>query len=190
VAAARLDLDTGLVKPDNPEVRLLEHVHGLGKVPASDVQMLTGTGRGVDSGRGHFDGAGERQNHAVHADRLRSTQQGPEVLRIVERIKEENEGGLPVRPRVLKDIEHVAVWISTDLGDDTLMVTVNLIQPRAGKALNGYTQLLCQGKDVREAALHLSAFGNLDAKDVAAAGAESLIDGIAGIEEFLHDPPL
>ena len=64
---------------------------------------------------------------------------------------------------------------------------MDFIQPHFGQALNSDLALFSDAQNIIEATLFLHAFGDLDAKDFPAFGAQSFIDGVARVNEFFHE---
>ena len=70
----------------------------------------------------------QRNDDAVHTDRLGRADERAEVLRVVQRIKQKDERLFVLLFGMVKDLDLIAVRIRTDLGDDALIVLVDLIQ--------------------------------------------------------------
>ncbi len=63
-------------------------------------------------------------------DRFRRADERAKVLRVVQRIKYKDKRLFVLFFGMVKDIDHIAIRIPADLRDDSLIVLVDLVQPR------------------------------------------------------------
>src|SRR5574341_448418 len=112
----------------------------------------------------------------MHADGFRRAQQCPEVLRVLQGIEDQNKGRFAPPAGAFEDFNELAVRIAADFERYSLMMGVEFIQPGARHAADLDFALRGQLQYLFEAALLLHALGDFEAKDLAALGAQGLVD--------------
>ena len=64
----------------------------------------------------------QRDDHAMHADPFRCAKQCAEVLRILQRVEDQDQGQFAFFLGIFENLDHVAVWISADFRGNALMI--------------------------------------------------------------------
>ena len=105
--------------------------------------MFARAGRSVDHRRCHLDSMSQWNDDAMHADHFRGAEQCAEVLRVLQRIKDEDKRRFAFLVGVFKNFNNVAIRITIDFRHYTLMVLMNFVQPRTRHALDGNLSFLC-----------------------------------------------
>src|ERR1041384_6516533 len=67
------------------------------------------------------------------------------------------------------------------------MVLMEFIEPRPRYLFNRNSAVLGHPQNIGKTTLLLRALCNLDLENLSAPGAQSFIDGVAGIDEFFHE---
>ena len=156
------------------------------RLAAPDQQMFARTRRGIDHRRRDLHRMRQRDDHAMHADGFCGSQQRSKILRVIQRIEQQDKRRFTLLIGKFKDFDHVAVGISTDLSYHALMVLMEFIEPRPLYFFDGNSAVLCHLQNLCQPALLLRAFCNLDFENLPAFGAQGFIDCIAGVDEFFH----
>src|SRR5215212_4775579 len=73
-------------------------------IDGCEEEMLRRPGRCLDRGGREWRLALRREEHAMHANRLRAPEQGPHVLRILERVEDDDKRRLRTLDRTGEDV--------------------------------------------------------------------------------------
>src|SRR4026208_2369080 len=105
--------------------------------------MLACTRRCVDDCRCNLHRVRQRDDHSMHTDNLRRAKESSEVLWVIERIKHQDKRRFILLTGMVKDFNCIAVYVPADLSHYSLMVLMEIIEPRPLHFFNGNPAVFC-----------------------------------------------
>ena len=173
------------VGADDPQAADVEIGQGLGQVfDRNEEEMLHRARRSLDRRRGQRGLAVRRVDDSVHAGRLRGSQQGTEILGILERIENQHERRLLPLDRTRQDVVQAGELPAIgDQGDPLMTVEAGQRGERPAFDLDDRDP---QVRGVQNQLLEGLAPLRNDQKPMRlAAGDERLLDGVPAGDQFL-----
>ena len=96
----------------------------------------------------------------MHTDRLCRAQERAKVLRVIQRVKQQDERLFVPGAGVLENIKDIAVGVFPHFRGHALVILVNFVQPAPLHFFNRNPELVCHAQDLGETTLFLRPFGN------------------------------
>jgi hypothetical protein len=122
----------------------------------------------------------------VQAGRFGGAQQSAQVLRVLERIEQEQEGLFSTPVGEVEDIRQGALRVTADLERHALVIGGNPLKLWARSRLDRKPARLSQLENFGELAFLLGALGDQQGKCLPAPGAQGFVDRISPVDEFTH----
>ncbi len=124
----------------------------------------------------------------MNTQRFSGTQDGSEILRVLQGVEDEDEGLFSPVMSNFEDIEKIYIRIIIGFSYDPLMSRVDLIKAGPGDAIDPDGLLVGNLEDIREPPFLLRSVCDQNLVEMSATGLQSFINCVSGKEVFVCHP--